>query len=164
MQGTTSALVPIASAGGPYHQLRVSAQNQLGVGAESPAGDVFQLNVHDDTDASYDTAWTQPADSAAYGGHVHNTTSSGATATITFTGRSLALVAPIGPGRGAIEVCLDDPSATVGPCTSSLSLASATAVAREVVYVSGFSTGTHKIEVVTQNTSPVALDGFVVLG
>ena len=34
MQGTTSAIVPIAP-GGPYHQLRVRAQNQLGVAAES---------------------------------------------------------------------------------------------------------------------------------
>ena len=64
MQGTTSAPVPIAP-GGPEHQLRVRAQNQLGVAAESPAGDPFSLSVIDDGDPSitYGTPWMQGNDS-----------------------------------------------------------------------------------------------------
>ena len=78
MQGTTAAIVPIAP-GGPYHQLRVRAENQLGVAAESPPTDPFRLDVIDDSDASivYSTGWALTSDSAAYGGKLHTTSTSG---------------------------------------------------------------------------------------
>jgi hypothetical protein len=166
MQGTTAATVPIAP-GGPYHQLRVRAENQLGVAAESPAGDPFALDVIDDSDASivYSTAWTQMTDSDAYGGKRHTaTTSAVATATLMgFSGRSIAVVAPVGPGDGSLQICVD-PGVSVTGCTTVM-LQSSASVERRIVYVSGpLATGrTHTIEI-TASTLPVALDGFVVLG
>ncbi|HEY6526421.1 MAG TPA: hypothetical protein VIY10_21735 [Solirubrobacteraceae bacterium] len=164
MPGTTSALVPIAP-GGPVHQLRVRAENQLGVAAEGPAGDPFTLDVIDDGDASitYSTAWAQTTDAAAYGGTLHTTSSAG-TVTMTFTGRSIAVIAPVGPTSGAIQVCIDS-GVSVGICTT-VSEHSATAVEREVVYVSApvSTTTPHTISITSTTTSPVALDGFAVLG
>ena len=104
MQGTTAAIVPIAP-GGPYHQLRVRAENQLGVAAESPAGDPFRLDVIDDSAAPivYSTGWAQTSDTAAYGGELTTTSTAGSTATMTFSGRSIAVIAPLGPAYGSIR-------------------------------------------------------------
>ena len=53
---------------------------------------------------------------------------------MTFTGRSIAVVAPVGPASGSIQVCIDS-GVSVGICTT-VSEHSASAVEREVVYVS----------------------------
>ncbi len=164
MRGTTTAVVPIAP-GGPYHQLRVRAENQLGVAAESPAGDAFRLDVIDDSDASimYSTAWAQTSDTAAYGGKLHATSSVSATATMTFVGRSIAVVAPLGPAYGSILICVDPSGVSVAGCTTT-TLHSTTAVERDVVYVSGpLAAGQHTIQIITQSGSLFALDGFTVL-
>ena len=164
MQGTTAAIVPIAP-GGPYHQLRVRAENQLGVAAESPAGDPFRLDVFDDSDASivYSTGWAVTSDTAAYGGKLHTTSTAGATATMTFSGRSIAVIAPLGPAYGSIRICID-PGVSVTGCTTP-TLHSTTAVERDIVYVSGpLAAGSHTIQVTNPSGSPIALDGFVVLG
>jgi hypothetical protein len=164
MQGTTAAIVPIAP-GGPYHQLRVRAGNQLGVAAESPTGDPFGLDVIDDSAASivYSTGWALTTDSAAYGGKLHTTSTAGQTATMTFSGQSLAVIAPLGPAYGSIRICLD-PGVSVAGCTTT-TLHSTTTVARDVVYVSGpLAAGSHTIQVTDPSASPIALDGLVVLG
>ncbi len=166
MQGTTAATVPIAP-GGPYHQLRVQAENQLGIAAESPAADPFRLDVIDDSSASivYSTAWMQMTDADAYGGSLHRVSSSNATATLAgFSGRSIAVVAPVGPGSGSLQICLDPLGATVTPCTTVM-LQSSVPVERRIVYVSGpLTAGTHTIDITTSGGGSVALDGFVVLG
>ena len=164
LQGTTSAIVAIAP-GGPDHQLRVRALNQLGVAAESSPGAPFALDLIDDTDAglTYSTAWSLTSDSAAYGGKLHTVSSTGATATMTFTGTSIAVIAPLGPGRGSIQICID-PGVAVAGCTTQ-SLQSSTAVERDIVYVSGpLAARSHTIAVTSTTASPVALDAFAVLG
>ncbi len=164
MQGTTAAIVPIAP-GGPYHQLRVRAENQLGVAAESPPGEPFGLDVIDDSDASivYSTGWAQTSDSAAYGGKLEITSTAGSTATMTFSGTSLAVIAPLGPAYGPIRICLDPGVSTAG-CTTS-TLHATTTVERDIVYVSGpLAAGSHTIQVTDPAGSPIGLDGFLVLG
>jgi hypothetical protein len=164
MPGTTAALLPIAP-GGPEHQLRVRAENQLGVSAEGPAGDPFALNVIDDSAASVmnQTGWAPANDPAAYGGTLHTASSMGAIASMTFTGRSIAVIAPVGPTSGSIQVCIDS-GVSVGICTT-VSEHSATAVEREVVYVSApVSTTTSHTITITSESGSVALDAFAVLG
>jgi hypothetical protein len=164
MQGTTAAIVPIAP-GGPYHQLRVLAEDQLGVAAESPAGDPFTLDVIDDSAAPivYSTGWAPTSDTAAYGGKLHTVSTAGSTATMTFSGGSLAVIAPLGPAYGSIRICLDPGVSTAG-CTAP-TLHSTTTVERDIVYVSGpLAAGSHNIQVTNPSGSPIALDGFVVLG
>ncbi len=165
MQGTTAATVPIAP-GGPYHQLRVRAENQLGVAAESPAGDPFRLDLIDDSDGSilYSTAWASTSDNAAYSGKLHTTSSVGSTAQMMFSGRAIAVVAPLGPAHGSLQICVD-PGVSVTGCTTVM-LQSSAPVERRIVYVSGplATNTTHTIAITTTSTLPVALDGFVVLG
>ena len=163
MRGTTAAIVPIAP-GGPDHQLRVRAENQLGVAAESPPGDPFGLDVIDDSDASivYSTGWALTTDAGAYGGKLRTTSTVGSTATMTFSGRSLAVVAPLGPAYGSIRICLDPGVSTAG-CTTA-TLQSTTAVERDIVYVSGpLAAGSHTVQITSPSRSRIALDGFVVL-
>ena len=83
---------------------------------------------------------------------------------MTFTGRSIAVIAPVGPTSGAIQVCIDS-GVSVGICTT-VSEHSATAVEREVVYVSApvSTTAPHTISITSTTSSTVALDGFAVLG
>jgi hypothetical protein len=164
MQGTTSAIVPIAP-GGPAHQLRVRAQNQLGVAAESSPGNPFALNLIDDTDAriTYSTAWASTSDSAAYGGKLHTVSSNGATATLTFSGTSIAVIAPVGSTYGSLRICLD-PGVSVAGC-STMTLHSSTAVERDIVFVSGpLASGSHTIQITALSVTKIALDGFAVLG
>ena len=110
----------------------------------------------------YSTAWALTSDSAAYGGKLHTVSSAGATATMTFTGRSIAVIAPLGPAHGSIQICLD-PGVSVAGCTTT-TLHSSTAVERDIVYVSGpLTAGPHTIQVSDSSGSPIALDGFAVL-
>ncbi len=111
----------------------------------------------------YSTGWAQTSDSAAYGGKLHTTSTAGQTATMTFSGQSLAVIAPVGPAYGSILVCLD-PGVSVAGCNT-VTLHSTTAIERDTVYVSGpLTAGSHTIQVTNQSGSPIALDGFVVLG
>ena len=119
----------------------------------------------DDSDASivYSTGWAQTTDSAAYGGKLHTTSTAGQTATMTFSGQSLAVIAPLGPAYGSIRICLD-PGVSVAGCTTA-TLHSTTTIERDIVYVSGpLAAGSHTIQVTNPSGSPIALDGFVVLG
>jgi hypothetical protein len=164
MRGTTAAIVPIAPAG-PDHQLRVRAENQLGVAAEGPAGDPFTLNVIDDGDPSitYSTGWASTSHMNAYLGTLHTISTVGTATMTTFPGGSLALLAPVGPDYGSMQICLD-PGVSVGVCTTSTPHPS-TDVEREVIYVSGrLAAGQHIIQVTKLSGPPIALDGFVVLG
>jgi hypothetical protein len=121
--------------------------------------------VIDDSDASimYSTAWAQTSDTAAYGGKLHATSSVSSTATMTFVGRSIAVLAPLGPAYGSILICVDPSGVSVAGCTTT-TLHSTTAVERDVVYVSGpLASGQHTIQIITQSGSLFALDGFTVL-
>jgi len=163
LHGTTSAIVPIAPAG-PYHELRVRAQNQLGVAGESLPGRPFALNLIDDNDARivYSTAWGTTSDSAAYGGKLHTVSSNGATATLTFSGTSIAVIAPLGSAYGPLRICLD-PGVSVAGCTTP-TLDSSTAAERDIVYVSGpLASGSHTIQITATSATKIALDAFAVL-
>ena len=167
LPGTTTAVIPIAP-GGAYHQFRVRAENQLGVAAESLAGDAFHLDVIDNSDprVSYSTGFAAMSDSGAFDHSLETTSGGGSTATLTFSGRSIAIIAPVRPAFGSMQVCLDPPTITTGapPCPS-VSLHSATATERDTVYVvNGLASGTHTIQVTDLSGSSIALDAFVVLG
>jgi hypothetical protein len=165
IRGTTAAIVPIAP-GGPYHQLRVRAENQLGVAAESPPGDPFGLDVIDDSEVPpivYSTGWAQTSDTAAYAGALQTTSTAGSFAKMTFSGQSLAVIAPLGPAYGPIQICLDPNGVSTAGCTT-LTLRSTTKVERDIVYVTGpLAVGSHIIQVTNPSGSQIALDGFAVL-
>jgi hypothetical protein len=163
--GTTTALVPVAP-GGPYHELRIRGENQLGVAAEGPAGNPFELSVIDSSDprVSYGTGWSTTSDSGAYGGSLMTTSASGVAATMTFSGQSIAVIAPLRPTYGSIQVCPEATGTTGAGCTVT-SLHSTTSKDRDIVYISGpLAAGQHSIAITDTSNTPVALDAVIVLG
>jgi hypothetical protein len=82
---------------------------------------------------------------------------------MTFSGRSLAVIAPLGPAYGPVRICLDPSGVSTAGCTT-LTLHSTTTLERDIVYVTGpLAAGSHIIQVTNPSGSPIALDGFVVL-
>jgi subtilisin len=101
--------------------------------------------------------WTHSAYRYASGGAIRWTTSSGARARFTFSGRSVALVAPIGPTRGTASVYVD------GVYRQSISFRSSRGASRQTMYVTAWSAiGTHTIEIRVSGSRRVDIDAFVV--
>jgi hypothetical protein len=111
---------------------------------------------------SYDGAW-QTVDSGTYsGGAAAYTTSDGASATITFTGRSFGIVSRKGPARGEFRVFVD------GQAVGIVDLRSAEQHRYVVVFARHWATSEeHTIRIVALGTTGrprVDLDAFVVIG
>ena len=166
----TGAFTPIASnttalsitrslAQSSTYQFRVRSRDAAGnVSAWATAAAFRPLPYQETSTAiAYGGTWSRVALSGAFGGYVKYTSAASATATLTFTGKNVAVVMPKRSGLGSAKICLDAANcATVG-------LASATSKPRQIVYKrDGLNTATHKVTV-TRATGRIDLDGFVVL-
>jgi hypothetical protein len=97
---------------------------------------------------------------AALGDALHRTSSYGAKATLTFTGRSIGVVAPQGPGLGRFEVWID--GARVGV----VDMRRTAYRARVLVFGRSWTTAaahTVTIRNLDAGGRQIQLDGFVVL-
>lgn len=105
--------------------------------------------------------WTTASISSASGGHVRWSSQAGAAASVTFTGRSIALVGPRGPSRGSARVYLD------GLYAGTISLYSAASQARKIVFSKGWArSATHSLRLVVAGTPGhprVDIDAFLIL-
>ncbi len=105
--------------------------------------------------------WLRAATSRAWGGSTRHASRAGATAWLSFTGRSVALVAPRGPTRGSARVYVD------GIYAGTVSTWAATSASRQLVFARTWPTaGTHRIEVRVAGTAGhprVDVDAFLVL-
>jgi len=105
--------------------------------------------------------WTKASMAKASGGAVRYSKNSGATARLSFSGRSVSLVATTASTRGKADVYVD------GKLVTTLNLYSATADYRRLVFSYGWvSSGSHTVEVRVKGTSGrprVDVDAFVVL-
>jgi hypothetical protein len=106
--------------------------------------------------------WRRSAAADASGGYVLRTASPGARITLSFTGRSLALVVPKGPGYGALSVSLDGAAAT------RIGLNSSRRAAQLALYVVNLpSSGRHKVIIRARAVGSrrrVDVDAFAVVG
>jgi hypothetical protein len=97
----------------------------------------------------YTGTWTSAAISTASGGRTRATSRANATATFSFVGKGVGLVAPLGPSRGAARIYLD------GVFVRSIDLHSATTIARRVVFARNWTVnGNHSLKVVVRGTGP----------
>ncbi|MCJ7709829.1 MAG: hypothetical protein MUQ32_03265 [Chloroflexi bacterium] len=105
--------------------------------------------------------WRRTSSTGASGGHVRYAKAKGATASFTFTGRAVAWVAQVGPGRGAARVYVD------GVYRKTVDLHRSSNVARRIVYrISWLAAGKHTISVRVVGTSGhprVDVDAFVTI-
>jgi hypothetical protein len=94
------------------------------------------------------------------GGGVAWSTTPGATATFTFTGRNVQWIGPVGPTRGRALVRID------GKAVATVSMHSSSFDARRVLFARRFKASGRHTLTITVLRSPghpyVAIDGFVV--
>lgn len=106
-------------------------------------------------------AWSRYVNKSMSGGATRYARAKGAAASLTFSGRGIAVVMPYGPGRGRAQIWVD------GVLASTVDTYRSTLAYRRIVYSKTWpSTATHVITVVVLGTSGrprVDLDAFLVI-
>ena len=159
---TARTLDPVLALSGTY-QFRVTPRDAVGNwGAPLLSRVVAPSRYEEGTSlARYGGTWATASSTASSGGKTRYTTASGASVTLTFNGRTAALVAPMGPSRSSFKVYLD------GVYIKTVSLYASTTRHRVVVYTTGtLASTTHTLKLVhTRVGSRIRadVDAFVVL-
>jgi len=106
----------------------------------------------------YRLSWSTARYSGYAGDRVRYATRTGASASITFTGKGIAWVGPVGPTRGTARIFID------GRAVARVDLRRSSFRARTVLFAKAFATaGTHTLKiVVTSSGRPVAIDDLIV--
>ncbi len=153
---------------GSNYRFRVRATDDNGNRSIWKYGPRFTAEARQENDASvaYAGTWKAQSVTSASGGVLKYSTTTGATAKLTFTGHNVAWVSPKALNRGKAEVYLD------GKKVATVDLYSSKALARKVVYsASGLDPAVpHTLEVKVLGTKTAAssgvrvdVDAFVVL-
>ncbi len=102
----TADRLDVALAPGKAYRFRVRAIDEAGNRSGWNYGSTFRLGTIPDTSSrvTYRKTWRTAAGEGYLGGSAHYATTTGASATLTFTGRQVALVAPVGSSRGSARV------------------------------------------------------------
>lgn len=162
LASTTATARWVIQATGRRYSYRVRATDLAGrVGPWSTVGPVKTAVVGDgSTSIVYRKSWGSAAATAYIGRTVHYSRTSGATATLRFSGSGVVLVGPKGPGRGRSTVFIDGRAiVTIDQYASSFA-------ARRVLFARNLSPGTHTITVKALGTTGrpmVAIDAIQVL-
>jgi hypothetical protein len=144
---------------GHFYQYRVRAQDSVGNWSNWAAGPSLTSSLIQDraTAVAYTGTWTKAVYSLASGGTTTYATAAGARARTTFSGRAVAIVAPLGPTRGSAAVYVD------GAYRKTISFRATAGKSRVVMDSMTFSTlGTHTIELRLAGNGRVDLDAFVI--
>ncbi len=154
---------PVTISGADTYRFRVRAQDSAGHwSAWAMAAQPNRIRLVDDRSSSisYSGGWTRKTYTYAANKTLTASSLPGSRATMTFTGRGIAVVAPRNAYRGSVDMYLD------GKFVKTLTLRSTTSVTRQVVIARAWSTvGTHTIQlrVRSGNSYPlVELDAFLV--
>ena len=161
--GTTSASVRTTAAAqtvGVGYQYRVRAKDAAGNWSDWAAGaSVTSVVVQDRAAAvTYSGTWHKYTYANASGGTTTWATAANARVRTSFSGRGVAIVAPVGPTRGRATIYVD------GVSRGTVSFRASSGKSRVVMYSTAFATlGTHTIELVVQGSGRVDVDAFVIL-
>ena len=148
---------------GTTYQFRTRATDGAGNQSGWKTGPAFRARLSQSNQQAvrYSAGWTWAKPAGASGGSVRYATAAGATATFTFTGTSMAWVAPTGPALGQAEVWVD------GARAATVDLRTATTRPRRLVFATGWATsGVHTVQVKVLGTAGrprVDVDGFVAM-
>lgn len=158
----TSDSVSLAVGGSYAFQVRSIDSNA--VPSAWATGATFSLNGGQETDAAvtYAGTFTSASNTGYWGGTAASTVALSDSATVSFSGSSIAIVGIKCPGCGAIQVYVDGVKA--GQVTE---YASTTAYRRIIFTKSWSSSGTHAVRIENLGTSghgKMVLDGFVTIG
>ncbi len=147
---------------GHSYKFEVSATDRAGNTSAPTAGTAPTLTLLQENSSAitYSSGWTRQAVSGANGGDVDYATVAGKTATLSFTGRSVAWMTTEGSNRGSATVSLD------GKTPKTVSTNTGATKPAEIVDVATGSSGNHKLVIKVLGTSGharVDVDAFVVL-
>ena len=143
-------------------RFRVSATDAIGnVGAQVES-DPFAATISQEnaSGVTYTGTWRRVTVTGSSGGSTRYATAKGATAKLSFTGRSVAWVAPLSTNRGAARVFVD------GVVVATIDLGAPAQSRMLVVSRTWLTTGSHTIKIKVLGTggrARVDLDAFVVL-
>ena len=153
----------VTISGSDTYRFRVRARDSAGHwSAWATAAQPNRIRLYDDRSAAikYSGSWVRRAQTYAAKKTLTVSSLPGSRATMTFTGRGIAVVAPRSKYRGTMDMYLD------GKFVKTLYLRSTTSLTRQVLIARAWSSvGTHTISlrVRSGNTYPlVELDGFLV--
>jgi subtilisin len=161
--GSTTGTVrtaPSTQVVGRSYQYRVRARDAVGNwSAWAPGATVTAALISDRAAVvTYSGTWRTLVYANALGGTTRYSTSSTARARTTFTGRGVAIIAPVGPTRGRATVYVD------GVYRGTVNFRASAGASRRVMFSTAWTTaGTHTIELRVGTTGRVDLDGFVIL-
>jgi hypothetical protein len=145
------------------HQFRLRAQDADGDWSEWATTPAYWISLVGDrsTLLTYRGTWQRNTSGPAIGGTLTTSRTRGASVTLRFTGRGVAVVAPTSSTRGKVSVYID------GVYRKTIDLRTNTLRHRRVVYALDFGvSGTHTIQLRNLGTSGrpmVSLDAVVIL-
>ena len=145
------------------YRFRVRAVDRAGNTTLSAAGPAFRATRSEQTSTAvrWSGPWSTSTTSSASGGTVRSSTRSGASASFTFTGRSVGWVAYLASSMGRAYVYVD------GRLAATVDLRSSATAWRRIAFAKRWSaSGTHVIRIVCRATTGrprVDVDAFVVL-
>ena len=148
---------------GHRYQFRVRATDGAASVSRWAVGPILAPAVLQESSTAirYSGRWTTESSGSASGGRLRWSSQGGATVTMTFSGRSIAWVAPRGPSRGSARVYLD------GAYAGTVSLFSAVSQPPKIVFSKSWSQpAAHVLRLVVMGTAGhprVDLDAFLVL-
>ena len=148
---------------GSTYRFRVRAKDRAGnTGAWTYSGSVRATRYDDGTSAArWSAGWSRVALAGSVGGYVRTAGLGGRSASFTFTGRAVGILAPRGPNLGFAQVYVD------GVLKATIDLSSPSALPSRVIWAKSWSSkATRKIRIVTLGTvgHPAwSVDAFVVL-
>jgi hypothetical protein len=140
------------------HQFRIRVKDRKSRDAYGTGPD-FQVGRYQDTSSSivYSTGWSTSRNSAHSGDSVKGTSTSGGSATFTYTGRGFAIVGPRSSTRGKFKVYVD------GAYRATVSERSSSAQYRRVLYTASLAHGRHTIRIVAAGGGRIDLDAILTL-
>ncbi len=147
------------------HSFRFAVQAVDAAGHRSAwaYGRTFRVRAHGDgaSVVTYRGIWRIARGSRFIGGSAHWSTAAGTRATFKFSGRGVAWIAAVGPGRGKARVYLD------GRLATTVDLHAAASGTRRIVFTRSWAAaGSHSIRVEVVGTpkhARVDVDGFVTI-
>ena len=137
---------------------RVRATDRVGnVGTSSVLTARLLVRDSSSPQVHWSGSWRTVRRSSATGSSVRTSGAAASAATLTFTGKGVALVAPRGPGHGKLSITID------GQPAGTVDLSSNSTQSRRIVFASGpLTSGQHVIRITTHKTG-AELDAILVL-
>jgi len=155
-----STRLPLAVRAGHDYGYLLSAAGSAAAGW-APVGLGFRLTAVDDrnTTVAYSGAWAAAGFPGYLGRSVRYSGSPGAAVSLTFSGRGIAWIGPVGPGRGTSRVEVD------GGAAGTVREAAGRFLPRQVLFARSWPTsGSHTIRIVVNGgRGLVAVDSFAIL-